>query len=377
MGRGRTVLATSAGLVLTLVLLGVTGYTGIRRIQRSTDTVVLTTSRVEAYGSVQRALAAEAAAQTQLRAAGTVAAQAAVDVALQDMALALGHARAVADPTDTDDLDALTARQARYAEGARHSTGTAQADQLAGLQTTLDVLAGRAATSASAAASHQRALLGRMAWRAPLALLLTLLAIGLCWALVVRLSRRAARLAAASEQLALQDTLTGVGNRLAFERALLPELARRAPDCAVLLLDLDGFKAINDTWGHEAGDAVLRAVAERLQGCVRETDLVARLGGDEFAVLARPAHQVEALGLRLQAAVAEPLQVSGLVLNPGASLGLATMVPGSTRDEVLREADMCLYADKHRRRADGRRLGLAPVPKAREPDVTPAATRPS
>jgi diguanylate cyclase (GGDEF)-like protein len=377
MGRGRTVLATSAGLVLTLVLLGVTGYTGIRRIQRSTDTVVLTTSRVEAYGSVQRALAAEAAAQTQLRAAGTGAAQAAVDVALQDMALALGHARAVADPADTDDLDALTARQARYAEGARHSTGTAQADQLAGLQTTLDVLAGRAATSASAAASHQRALLGRMAWRAPLALLLTLLAIGLCWALVVRLSRRAARLAAASEQLALQDTLTGVGNRLAFERALLPELARRAPDCAVLLLDLDGFKAINDTWGHETGDAVLRAVAERLQGCVRETDLVARLGGDEFAVLARPAHQVEALGLRLQAAVAEPLQVSGLVLNPGASLGLATMVPGSTRDEVLREADMCLYADKHRRRADGRRLGLAAVPKAREPDVTPAATRPS
>jgi diguanylate cyclase (GGDEF)-like protein len=377
MGRGRTVLATSAGLVLTLALLGVVGFTGIQRIRASIDAVDSSTARLRAYVQVERALVVEASSGAALRTAATTANAAAVDDALQDTALALGHARSVADPGDTPALDSLVTLHARYAEGARHPSGTEQTVQLGQMQRLVDGLAGRAATATASASARQRALLGRMTVRAPLALLLTLLVIGMCWAVVVRLSRRAARLAADSEQLALQDTLTGVANRLAFERALLPELARRVPDCAVLLLDLDGFKAINDTWGHETGDAVLSAVAERLQSCVRETDLVARLGGDEFAVLARPAHQVEALGHRLQAAVAEPLQVTGLVLNPGASLGMATLTPGCTRDDVLREADMCLYADKHRRRADGRRLGLARVPPARDPEATPAASRPS
>jgi diguanylate cyclase (GGDEF)-like protein len=377
MGRGRTVLATSVGLVLTLALLAVVGFLGIRRIHSSIDAVNVSTSRLEAYGEVQRALAVEATAEAAMRIAPSMTRAAAVDDALQDMALALGRARAEAGPQDQADLDALVALQARYSEGARLATGAVQAARLASLQRLVDVLAQRAGDAAAAASARQRAILGRMAWRAPLALLTTLCLIGLCWAAIVRLGRRAARLAAASEQLALLDTLTGVANRLAFERALQPELARPDPDCAVFLMDLDGFKAINDTWGHETGDAVLTAVAARLQSGVRDTDLVARIGGDEFAVLARPAHQVDVLAQRLQEAVAQPVQVNGLVLNPGASLGLAVLTPGSTRDEVLREADSYLYADKHRRRADGPRLGLARIPVSRDPESTPAASHPS
>src|SRR5207253_1464506 len=80
------------------------------------------------------------------------------------------------------------------------------------------------------------------------------------------------------------------------------------PDSAVLLIDLDGFKSINDTWGHEVGDDVLQAIASRLQQTVRGSDYVTRIGGDEFAVLARPALQAEGLRERLQVAISQPLQ---------------------------------------------------------------------
>jgi diguanylate cyclase (GGDEF)-like protein len=353
---------------VTLALLALVGFFGIRRIHHSTAAVDASTARLEAYDQVQRTLLVEALAETGLRTAPSDAAAAAVDDALQDMALALGHARTVAAPVDIAQLDGLVTLQAQFAEGARNPAGGLQAQQLTGLQDRVDVLAQRAADATRAATAHQRALAHRMAWRAPLALLTTLVLIGLCWVAVVRLGRRAARLAAVSEQLALHDTLTSAVNRLAFERALLPELASREPDCAVLLLDLDGFKAINDTWGHETGDAVLCAVADRLRATVRETDLVARLGGDEFAILARPAHRVDVLAQRLQAAVAQPLHVQGLVLAPAASIGLAVMTPDSTRDSLLREADRCLYADKRGRRADGVRLDLARVPEARSPE---------
>jgi diguanylate cyclase (GGDEF)-like protein len=160
-----------------------------------------------------------------------------------------------------------------------------------------------------------------------------------------------------NEQLAMRDPLTGLANRRSFEQDLSTELAQPDPDCAVLLLDLDGFKAINDTWGHDVGDKVLVTVAERLRTTVRNTDVVARIGGDEFAVLARPAHQADVLRERLSESIGRPMPVAGVLLHPSASIGSAPVLAGATQSEVLREADHGLYQVKRSRPTSGRRLG--------------------
>jgi diguanylate cyclase (GGDEF)-like protein len=123
---------------------------------------------------------------------------------------------------------------------------------------------------------------------------------------------------------------------------------------ALLALDLDLFKQVNDTLGHPAGDEVLRQVAARLSGCVREVDLVARIGGDEFAILQHGASQPEAakaLAERLVAAVCAPYQVDGQSIVIGASVGVALITCGNiTADDHMRRADKALYLAK----AEGR-----------------------
>ena len=156
--------------------------------------------------------------------------------------------------------------------------------------------------------------------------------------------------------MAHHDALTGLPNRVLFREHLRLTLARvrRGSGLAVLCLDLDRFKPVNDTLGHPVGDALLRAVAERLQGCVRETDLVARLGGDEFAIIQEGAPQpVDAttLARRVVEAVAEPFDVDGHRIVIGTSIGIALAGDGQTSaDALLKSADLALY----RAKADGR-----------------------
>jgi diguanylate cyclase (GGDEF)-like protein/PAS domain S-box-containing protein len=157
--------------------------------------------------------------------------------------------------------------------------------------------------------------------------------------------------------LAHHDALTGLANRALFRERLGRALAaarRRGGPVAVLCLDLDRFKPVNDTLGHPVGDALLRAVAARLLACVREGDTAARLGGDEFAVLQAGAGQPEAAGAlarRLVEALSAPYEVLGHQVVVGASVGVA-LAPGDGRDpdELLKRADMALY----RAKADGR-----------------------
>ncbi len=162
-------------------------------------------------------------------------------------------------------------------------------------------------------------------------------------------------------RLAETDELTHLPNRRRFFRTLREELQHlwRAPRDArlcLLLLDLDGFKAINDTLGHNAGDALLQAVANALQGAVRSTDTVARFGGDEFAVILpmtdRTGATVAAAKL-LRAAKGAAIEYAGQRLSVTASAGLAVVAPSAafTEDEVTRllhRADVALYAAKQR-----------------------------
>jgi len=146
---------------------------------------------------------------------------------------------------------------------------------------------------------------------------------------------------------ALVDPLTGLANRTAFTAALQSQ--RTAPDrrFALLFLDLDDFKVVNDGLGHAAGDELLRHVAARLGRAVRPQDLCARLGGDEFAVLLPEAEDTAfAVAQQLVRLVAAPVSVGGRLVHVGVSIGLAFATAGVSPDELLRHADAAMYAAK-------------------------------
>ena len=147
------------------------------------------------------------------------------------------------------------------------------------------------------------------------------------------------------------DELTGLPNRRALlenATAVLAGASARRP-AALLLLDLDGFKEVNDGLGHHAGDQLLRQIGPRAAGILRSGDLLARLGGDEFAVLLRTADLDEAhdLATRLRERILQPFTVEGVRLHVGVSIGVATApVPAATVQELLRCADVAMYAAK-------------------------------
>jgi diguanylate cyclase (GGDEF)-like protein/PAS domain S-box-containing protein len=128
---------------------------------------------------------------------------------------------------------------------------------------------------------------------------------------------------------------------------------------AVLFCDLDGFKSINDRFGHNAGDAVLIEVARRLSGAVRDGDTVARLGGDEFVVLADGLGRADAqdLAVRLRNEIIQPIRVDGRAVRVGASFGIGWAHCGMTADEVLKSADERMYVEKRSRPKQHRRAG--------------------
>ena len=155
--------------------------------------------------------------------------------------------------------------------------------------------------------------------------------------------------------MAHYDALTDLPNRVLFYDRMEELLNRGPQNCtfAVLSLDLDHFKGVNDALGHPIGDELLKAVAERMRGCVRETDVVARLGGDEFAVLQATYVQeadASSLAKRLIEAVSAPYQIGGHQVIVGISVGIA-IAPGdgTASDQLMKNADLALYRCK----ADG------------------------
>ena len=162
------------------------------------------------------------------------------------------------------------------------------------------------------------------------------------------------------ERLATTDELTSIANRSSL-LAHLEHLASAGEPFAALLIDLDGFKAVNDTLGHLIGDAVLREVAQRLQRSVRQDDLVGRLGGDEFLVLARVRDKEGAreLANRILVALTHPFRIDGQTIHLGGSIGIAFCddQPCKT-SELLGAADLALYEAK--RRGKGRVVLFSP-----------------
>ena len=152
--------------------------------------------------------------------------------------------------------------------------------------------------------------------------------------------------------MAHHDTLTNLPNRVLFADRLQTAiaLAKRSGLIAVHYLDIDRFKPVNDTLGHQAGDALLIAIAKRLSGAVRENDTVARLGGDEFAIvqtgIGEPA-DAAVLARRVLDQLSSPFEIVGHAVQVGVSIGIAlSPTDGITIDEILIKADAALYRSK-------------------------------
>ena len=153
--------------------------------------------------------------------------------------------------------------------------------------------------------------------------------------------------------MATHDPLTGLPNRVLFRERLdaAVEAARAGKGrVALIMLDLNRFKHVNDTLGHPAGDGVLKAVAERLTACVRGDDIVARLGGDEFVILVMASHPVaeaRAIAVRVQSALTMPFQVMDQPVSIGTSIGIAVSSGEATDSDLLiHQADVALYRAK-------------------------------
>jgi diguanylate cyclase (GGDEF)-like protein len=174
------------------------------------------------------------------------------------------------------------------------------------------------------------------------------------------------------EYLAHFDTVTGLPNRALLADRLAQELARAhraSQPFAVLLFDLDGFKEVNDTWGHAAGDKVLALVAERARKAVRASDTVGRLGGDEFLAVLPETGEAGAIGVadKLREALRDPYPLEGALAHLTASVGVSLHpTHGDDPESLQRAADAALYSAKR----DGKdRTRVAPVPRE------PAASR--
>jgi diguanylate cyclase len=174
------------------------------------------------------------------------------------------------------------------------------------------------------------------------------------------IAARTEKLEAANLQLrhlATHDALTGLPNRVLLDDRLAQAIAhadRDAQQFAVLMLDLDRFKLINDSFGHRSGDAVLNEVARRLQGLVRSIDTVARVGGDEFVLVISPSParaDAEEIGRRANDMLSAPIQVEGVDLRVSSSIGIAFYpTDGGSAESVLAHADAAMYFAKERGR---------------------------
>jgi diguanylate cyclase (GGDEF)-like protein len=267
------------------------------------------------------------------------------------------------DNTQDAQVRTATGRPGEVFASAVAETSTTLARVLDGQHPTVDVSALLAAGSTLDAVCAERMdslLAGRVAALGDhdrtitevlvlLSALLFLLATGLSRAL-----RAVAQKSGELRYQAMHDPLTGLPNRALILDRVAQALARARSahhPLAVMFLDLDGFKNVNDTYGHAVGDQLLRAVSARLTGALRETDTIGRLGGDEFVVLAEGASLAlgpEVIAERIQAVLAEPVGLdgpTGVVLRTHASIGIAEGLRGSAA-ELLRDADVALYEAK-------------------------------
>jgi diguanylate cyclase (GGDEF)-like protein len=355
--------------VTTALLLPVLGavvglaVAAMNRVQARTEAVDEAISRLTAFQDVQRSLAGEAFAEAGYRRAPSPAARLRIDSQTGELTTSVARVRRLHEARQDGVVNYLLVLNNRYVAEVRSSvdSGAAHDDRVAGpaldaMQALVDGAVGKAQFEAEVAIADQRRLTNQLIVLGPIALGVALLLVLVCWATLLRQQRGLHGRAERSEEQARRDVLTGVGNRMRLSEVLAIELATPSPDAALVMIDLDEFKAVNDTYGHAAGDVVLRTVATRLTDLVGAEGVVCRMGGDEFAILVRPALSAVRLIGEIRQVLVQPVTFDGDHLPCRGSVGASELRAGQEQSQVLREADEALYAAK--------RSGRVPAPRS-------------
>lgn len=375
-GSRRAGLTTAVSAVTVALLLGLGALLAwsVVSISSTAADVAEARSRLAAYAGLQRAVGGEAFAEAGYRRAPGATTRERLLTSIEDVDTAIDVTRRTGTRRDGALLSYLKTVNDRYAHDVRSTLGQRPGkgtnDRVAGpaldsIQRLLDGAITGHRAEADRAAARQRAVLRNVTWMLPLVFLIALSSLVVVWRMLRREHRRLAALAARNDRRARTDGLTGLANRDGLAAAVARFDDADSALC-LMVLDLDGFKPVNDTHGHAAGDDVLRQVAGRLRAAVRRADVVARLGGDEFAVLLADCDEPALVAEKILALLARPFRVGAESLRVGASIGLARAPSGSSDlPALLRRADAALYDAKAAGRGCVRVAADTPTAKAR------------
>jgi diguanylate cyclase len=368
MRQQRFVRFAALGLAATLVGLTVISLLGAARTRSVAGSVARSTDLSQAYTRAKEAVGVEESLERKYRLEPGPAVRARHSTAGTDLVTALGEVRLRGDAADAALVDKVLGEHATYRLAIEHLFGAVdQGDVASSLridESEVDPIFGvidrQVSTAAGAHAAAAAASMTRLRRTESLVFGVTVAGFGVGLALlctfagiVVGHQRDLLRQSALNRHQALHDALTGLPNRVLFADQLSEALALAAPTgrpVAIMLVDLDRFKEVNDTLGHHYGDMLLRQVGRRMRATLRASDTLARLAGDEFAVLLPDTDQASVT--RLAGGVLTALHASftltdDVAVDVEASIGVAiTSGPGGDAEELLRHADIAMYNAK-------------------------------
>lgn len=346
---------TTATAAVVMLGLGVTTVGSVVAIDRSNQRVTETRALLASFVGLEEAVDEGAFAEAgYLRSPGP-ATWARLEAALDAVPPLIAELREDVGRTDGMTMSHLAALNGRYAAQVRADLASGAGthdDRVAGpaldaMNELLDATTQRYRDEVTVATAEQADLLALLRVLLPVVFVIAFGTLGWILRLTLRDQRRLARDAAAQRALARTDVLTGLPNRAALLGAMSDVLRDPRSSAALLYLDLDRFKPVNDTWGHEAGDEVLRQVADRLRAAVRDDDVPARLGGDEFAVFLTNGADAQGVAERILAAFAPGFDIGDRVVDVGVSIGVADAeLAGRDPRALLRTADDAMYEAK-------------------------------
>ncbi len=334
----------SAVLVVVLLILSIGSILVVFAMQESQRQAQRTTVVITNYLDVQGALGVLAVAETEANLAPGPATSAALDRADENLAGTIAKVQATLDPVDTRTAPELATLYDEYTRVAvAPDSGIAASDSVIKqmMTATEQAIASRRGTN-TRARLHQQHLTTILTWLIPSTSLAGMVSLFACWRVLLRSHDQLAVRAALGEYGALRDPLTGLHNRRSFD-AQIEAVESAQERVAVVVIDLDHFKEVNDNYGHARGDYVLIEVARALRGQVRPQDVVARIGGDEFVVILHDAADARIVADRLRLAVLDVAVLTNTRVS--ASVGVAE-VEGRTASSALALADRAVYRAK-------------------------------